>query len=61
MYDVDNATSTLEDDDFLGEHECTLAQVSMCVSIGSYFSMHIARGVLFKGLFQCKSVSTYEM
>lgn len=27
VYDVDNATQTLGDDDFLGRHECTLGQV----------------------------------
>ena len=27
VYDVDNATSSLGDDDFLGEMECTLGQV----------------------------------
>jgi hypothetical protein len=33
VHDVDNATSTLDDDDFLGEHECTLAQI---VTAGVY-------------------------
>lgn len=28
MYDIDNNSYTLEDDDFLGELECTLGQVS---------------------------------
>ena len=27
VYDVDNATKRLDDDDFLGEMECTLGQV----------------------------------
>ena len=28
VYDVDNETKRLEDDDFLGTMECTLGQVS---------------------------------
>ena len=27
VYDVDNETQNLSDDDFLGRHECTLGQV----------------------------------
>jgi len=27
VYDIDNATSTLDDDDFLGQMECTLGEV----------------------------------
>ena len=27
VYDIDNATPSLSDDDLLGHHECTLAQV----------------------------------
>lgn len=27
VYDLDNATKTLEDDDFLGRVECTLGEV----------------------------------
>ena len=27
MYDLDNATATLADDDFLGQLECTLGEV----------------------------------
>ena len=27
VFDVDNATQQLADDDFLGRHECTLGQV----------------------------------
>lgn len=27
VYDVDNSTSTMDDDDFLGAIECTLAEV----------------------------------
>jgi hypothetical protein len=30
VYDVDNASKRLDDDDFLGEMECTLGQV--CVN-----------------------------
>lgn len=29
IYDIDNKTFDLNDDDFLGEFECTLGQVSM--------------------------------
>ena len=29
IYDVDNATSSLEDDDFLGCMECTLGEVGV--------------------------------
>ena len=28
VYDIDNESSTLEDDDFLGSVECTLGEVS---------------------------------
>ena len=28
VFDIDNATATLEDDDFLGRAECTLGHVS---------------------------------
>ena len=28
VYDIDNETSSLGDDDFLGEAECTLGQVN---------------------------------
>lgn len=31
IYDVDNETSTLGDDDFLGDVECTLGQVLISV------------------------------
>ena len=31
VHDVDNATSTLDDDDYLGDHTCTLAQVSWVI------------------------------
>lgn len=31
IYDIDNATVDLSDDDFLGEFECTLGQVSTLV------------------------------
>ncbi len=30
VFDLDNATSTLDDDDFLGCLECTLGEVSEC-------------------------------
>ena len=30
VYDIDNLTETLNDDDFLGCMECTLGQVAMC-------------------------------
>lgn len=33
VYDVDNATSSLADDDFLGEMECTLGQVIHSVKL----------------------------
>jgi len=33
VYDVDNATSSLADDDFLGEMECTLGQVLHSVKL----------------------------
>lgn len=33
VYDIDNNTYDLGDDDFLGEFECTLGQVSFLVSI----------------------------
>lgn len=34
MYDLDNETSTLEDDDFLGQLECSLGEVyTACTSI----------------------------
>lgn len=33
VYDIDNNTYDLEDDDFLGELECTLGQVSFISSI----------------------------
>lgn len=29
VFDIDNATDTLDDDDFLGEIKCTLGEVSM--------------------------------
>jgi len=38
VYDIDNSTSTLDDDDFLGAMECTLGEVGMafgCV-VGVY-------------------------
>ena len=28
IYDIDNSTATLDDDDFLGESACTLGQVT---------------------------------
>lgn len=31
IYDVDNKTHTLSDDDFLGQVECTLGQVCLCL------------------------------
>lgn len=31
VYDIDNATSTLDDDDFLGCLQCTLGEVSTCM------------------------------
>ncbi len=31
VYDVDNASPTLDDDDFLGCMRCTLGEVSVCV------------------------------
>lgn len=35
IYDIDNKTYDLSDDDFLGELECTLGQVSMqMISLG---------------------------
>jgi len=33
IYDIDNKTIELSDDDFLGEFECTLGQVSMQISL----------------------------
>lgn len=33
VYDIDNKTIELADDDFLGEFECTLGQVSMQISL----------------------------
>lgn len=35
VYDIDNTTIELSDDDFLGEHECTLGQVSLRRCAGS--------------------------
>lgn len=35
VYDIDNATSTLDDDDFLGCLQCTLGEVST-----SYIHVH---------------------
>lgn len=32
IYDIDNKTVDLSDDDFLGEFECTLGQVSVIAS-----------------------------
>ncbi len=34
VFDLDNATSTLDDDDFLGCLECTLGEVSECGQTG---------------------------
>lgn len=36
VYDVDNETKKLEDDDFLGSMECTLGQVSLCGALCMY-------------------------
>ena len=36
VYDVDNETSSLGDDDFLGAMECTLGQVGCLISIFGY-------------------------
>ena len=33
VYDIDNATSTLDDDDFLGCLYCTLGEVSTCMPL----------------------------
>lgn len=32
VFDIDNATHSLEDDDFLGEIECTLGNVSFLIN-----------------------------
>lgn len=31
IFDIDNATSSLDDDDFLGDMECTLAEVGVAL------------------------------
>ena len=36
VYDLDNSTSSLEDDDFLGSLECTLGEVCVCVCVHVY-------------------------
>ncbi len=33
VYDLDNSTSSLEDDDFLGSLECTLGEVCVCMCV----------------------------
>ena len=38
VYDVDNETSSLGDDDFLGDMECTLGQVCWA-NLFSFFSL----------------------
>lgn len=40
VYDIDNATASLSDDDFLGEIECTLGQIVSC----SPFTKTLTRG-----------------
>ena len=45
VYDIDNKTPDLKDDDFLGSMECTLGQVSF----NHIFSSDIARGHMCPG------------
>ncbi len=33
LYDIDNSTSSLDDDDFLGSLECTLGEVCVCACV----------------------------
>lgn len=49
VYDIDNRTVELSDDDFLGEYECTLGQVSLrpCAVLG----LGLARNRASKNLF----------
>lgn len=49
VYDIDNDSYTLEDDDFLGELECTLGQVSFLwggVGATAIVAAHLSFSVL---------------
>ena len=39
VYDLDNATPQLSDDDFLGEMECTMGQVSIYCDLHDIVSL----------------------
>lgn len=49
VYDIDNDSYSLEDDDFLGELECTLGQVTSCtggVGAAAVVAAHLSLCVL---------------
>ena len=41
VYDIDNKTEKLTDDDFLGQIQCTLAQVCLCIRHINIIHVHI--------------------
>ena len=45
LYDIDNKSSSLDDDDFLGSLECTLGEVCVCVCVTSSSSDSLSSSV----------------
>lgn len=41
VYDVDNASKALDDDDFLGQMECSLGQVNFIIIYFIYYQLYL--------------------